>query len=82
MSKKNLRMAIKDLRNCMIKLGVPSALDYKYMNSYQLIQNKDTLLDNVDNYIMDLDLYCDSYLTVCDLTKDLTNAVRVVKGAC
>lgn len=81
MSKKVLRMAMKDLRDCMIKLGVPSALDYQDMNSYQLIQNKDTLLDNVDNYIMDLDLYCDSYLTVCDLTKDLTNAVRVVKGA-
>ena len=82
MSKKVLRMAMKDLRDCMIKLGVPSALDYKDMNSYQLMQNKDTLLDNVDNYIMDLDLYCDSYLTVCDLTKDLTNAVSVVKGAC
>lgn len=82
MSKKVLRMAMKDLRDCMVSLGIPSHLDYKDMNSYQLIQNKDTLLDNVDNYIMDLDLYCDSYLTVCDLTKDLTNAVRVVKGAC
>lgn len=82
MSKKVLRMAMKDLRDCMIKLGVPSALDYKDMNSYQLILNKDTLLDNIDNYIMDLDLYCDSYLTVCDLTKDLINAVSLVKGAC
>lgn len=64
MSKKVLRMAMKDLRNAMVSLGVPSNLDYKDMNSYQLILNKDTLLDNVDNYIMDLDLYCDSYLTV------------------
>lgn len=82
MSKKVLRMAMKSLRDCMVSLGVPSHLDYKDMNSYQLILNKDTLLDNVDNYIMDLDLYCDSYITVCDLTKDLTNAVRIVKGAC
>lgn len=82
MSKKNLRMAMKDLRDCMIKLGVPSALDYQDMNSYQLIQNKDTLLDNVDNYMLDIDLYCDSYLTVRDITKDLTDAVSVVKGVC
>lgn len=82
MSKKVLRMAMKDLRNAMISLGVPSHLDYQDMNSYQLIQNKDTLLNNVDNYIMDLDLYCDSYLTVRDITKDLTDAVSFVKGAC
>ena len=82
MSKKNLRMAMKDLRDVMVKLGVHSALDYKYMNSYQLIQNKDTLLDNVDNYMLDIDLYCDSYLTVRDITKDLTDAVSVVKGVC
>lgn len=80
MSKKVLRMAMKDLRDCMISLGVPSHLDYKDMNSYQLILNKDTLLDNVDNYMFDIDLYYDSYSTVCDLTKDLTNAVSVVKG--
>lgn len=80
MSKKVLRNAMKDLRDCMVKLGVPSALDYKDMNSYQLIQNKDTLLDNVDNYMLDIDLYCDSYLTVRDITKDLTDAVSVVKG--
>lgn len=82
MSKKKLRNAMKDLRDCMAKLGVPSALDYKDMNSYQLIQNKDTLLDNVDNYMLDIDLYCDSYLTVRDITKDLVNAVSVVKGTC
>lgn len=82
MSKKVLRVAMKDLRDCMVKLGVPSALDYKDMNSYQLIQNKDTLLDNVDNYMLDIDLYCDSYLTVRDITKDLVDAVSVVKGAC
>lgn len=82
MSKKNLRNAMKDLRDCMVKLGVPSALDYKDMNSYQLIQNKDTLLDNVDNYMLDIDLYCDSYLTVRDITKDLTDAVSIVKGVC
>lgn len=80
MSKKVLRNAMKDLRDNMAKLGVPSHLDYKDMNSYQLIQNKDTLLDNIDNYMFDIDLYCDSYLTVCDLTKDLTDAVSVVKG--
>lgn len=82
MSKKKLRMAMKDLRDCMVKLGVPSALDYKYMNSYQLIQNKDTLLDNVDNYMLDIDLYCDSYITVRDITKDLTDTVSIVKGVC
>lgn len=82
MSKKKLRNAMKDLRDVMVKLGVPSALDYQDMNSYQLIQNKDTLLDNVDNYMLDIDLYCDSYLTVRDITKDLTDAVSVVKGVC
>ena len=82
MSKKKLRNAMKDLRNAMVSLGVPSHLDYKDMNSYQLILNKDTLLDNVDNYIMDLDLYCDNYIYVSDLTKDLRHAVSVVKGAC
>lgn len=82
MSKKVLRMAMKDLRNAMVSLGVPSHLDYKDMNSYQLILNKDTLLDNVDNYIMDLDLYCDNYIYVSDLTKDLRHTVSVVKGAC
>lgn len=82
MSKKVLRMAMKDLRNAMVSLGVPSHLDYKDMNSYQLIQNKDTLLDNVDNYMLDIDLYCDSYLTVRDITKDLTDAVSIVKGVC
>ena len=56
MSKKKLRKAMKDLRDVMVSLGVPSALDYKYMNSYQLIQNKDTLLYNLDNYLLDLDL--------------------------
>lgn len=80
MSKKKLRNAMKDLRDVMVSLGVPSAFDYKDMNSYQLIQNKDTLLDNVDNYMLDIDLYCDSYLTVRDITKDLTDAVSVVKG--
>ena len=82
MSKKKLRNAMKDLRDVMISLGVPSHLDYKDMNSYQLILNKDTLLDNVDNYIMDLNLYCDNYIYVSDLTKDLRHAVSVVKGAC
>lgn len=56
MSKKKLRSAMKDLRDVMVSLGVPSALDYKDMNSYQLIQNKDTLLYNLDNYLLDLDL--------------------------
>ena len=82
MSKKVLRVAMKDLRDCMAKLGVPSALDYKDMNSYQLILNKDTLLTDVDNYMFDIDLSCDSYLTIRDITKDLTDAVSVVKGVC
>ena len=54
----------------MASLGVPSHLDYKDMNSYQLILNKDILLSDIDNYIMDIDLSCDSYVTVHDLTKD------------
>jgi len=82
MSKKKLRRAMKDLRDVLVDLDVPSALDYKDMNSYQLMQNKDTLLDNVDNYMLDIDLYCDSYLTVRDITKDLTDAVSIVKGVC
>lgn len=56
MSKKKLRRAMKDLRDILVDLDVPSALDYKDMNSYQLIQNKDTLLYNLDNYLLDLDL--------------------------
>lgn len=56
MSKKKLRSAMKDLRDIMVQLGVPSGLDYKDMNSYQLMQNKDTLLYNLDNYLLDLDL--------------------------
>lgn len=56
MSKKKLRRAMKDLRDVLVDLDVPSALDYKDMNSYQLMQNKDTLLYNLDNYLLDLDL--------------------------
>lgn len=56
MSKKKLRRAMKDLRDVLVDLDVPSALDYKDMNSYQLMKNKDTLLYNLDNYLLDLDL--------------------------
>ena len=56
MSKKKLRRAMKDLRDILVDLDVPSALDYKNMNSYQLMKNKDTLLYNLDNYLLDLDL--------------------------
>lgn len=56
MSKKKLRRAMKDLRDILVDLDVPSALDYKDMNSYQLMKNKDTLLYNLDNYLLDLDL--------------------------
>lgn len=56
MSKKKLRRAMKDLRDVLVDLDVPSALDYKDMNSYQLMKNKDTLLYNLDNYLLDIDL--------------------------
>lgn len=56
MSKKKLRRAMKDLRDVLVDLDVPIALDYKDMNSYQLMKNKDTLLYNLDNYLLDLDL--------------------------
>ena len=36
----------------------------------------------IDNYIMEIDLSCDSYVTVHDLKKDLNNAVSFVKGVC
>lgn len=80
MSKKVLRMAMKNLRDVMVSLRVPSHLDYKDMNSYQLILNKDKLLNDIDNYMLDNDLYYNIHSDFKALIINLSDAVSVVKG--
>lgn len=53
--KKQARQSIKKLVVLMDDLGVPSAYDYTTMNSGQLLFKKDTILDNIQNWIIDLD---------------------------
>ena len=55
--KKQARQSIKKLVVLMDNLGVPSAYDYTTMNSGQLLSKKDTILDNIQNWVIDLDLY-------------------------
>lgn len=55
--KKQARQSIKKLVVLMDDLGVPSAYDYTTMNSGQLLSKKDTILDNIQNWIIDLDWY-------------------------
>lgn len=55
--KKQARQSIKKLVVLMDNLGVPSAYDYTTMNSGQLLSKKDTILDNIQNWVIDLDWY-------------------------
>ena len=55
--KKQARQSIKKLVVLMDDLGIPSAYDYTTMNSGQLLSKKDTILDNIQNWIIDLDWY-------------------------
>ena len=55
--KKQARQSIKKLVALMDNLGVPSAYDYTTMNSGQLLSKKDTILDNIQNWVIDLDWY-------------------------
>ncbi len=53
--KKQARQSIKKLVVLMDDLGIPSAYDYTTMNSGQLLSKKDTILDNIQNWVIDLD---------------------------
>lgn len=53
--KKQARQSVKQLVTLMDNLGVPSAYDYTTMNSGQLLSKKDTILDNMQNWVIDLD---------------------------
>lgn len=53
--KKQARQSIKKLVVLMDDLGIPSAYDYTTMNSGQLLSKKDTILDNMQNWVIDLD---------------------------
>ena len=55
--KKQARQSIKKLVVLMDDLGIPSAYDYTTMNSGQLLSKKDTILDNIKNWVIDLDWY-------------------------
>ena len=55
--KKQARQSIEKLVVLMDNLGVPSAYDYTTMNSGQLLSKKDTILDNIQNWVIDLDWY-------------------------
>lgn len=55
--KKQARQSIKKLVVLMDNLGVPSAYDYTTMNSGQLLSKKDTILDNIQNWVIELDWY-------------------------
>lgn len=55
--KKQARQSVKQLVTLMDNLGVPSAYDYTTMNSGQLLSKKDAILDNIQNWIIDLDWY-------------------------
>ena len=55
--KKQARQSIKKLVVLMDDLGIPSAYDYTTMNSGQLLSKKDTILDNIQNWVIDLDWY-------------------------
>lgn len=55
--KKQARQSVKQLVTLMDNLGVPSAYDYTTMNSGQLLSKKDTILDNIQNWVIDLDWY-------------------------
>lgn len=55
--KKQARQSIKKLVVLMDNLGVPSAYDYTTMNSGQLLSKKDTILDNIQNWVIDSDWY-------------------------
>lgn len=53
--KKQARQSIKKLVVLMDDLGITSAYDYTTMNSGQLLSKKDTILDNIQNWVIDLD---------------------------
>ena len=53
--KKQARQSVKKLVILMDNLGIPSAYDYTAMNSGQLLSKKDTILDNIQNWVIDLD---------------------------
>ena len=53
--KKQARQSVKKLVVLMNDLGIPSAYDYTTMNSGQLLSKKDTILDNIQNWVIDLD---------------------------
>lgn len=53
--KKQARQSVKQLVTLMDNLGVPSAYDYTTMNSGQLLSKKDAILDNIQNWVIDLD---------------------------
>lgn len=53
--KKQARQSVKKLVVLMDDLGIPSAYDYTTMNSGQLLSKKDTILDNIQNWVIDLD---------------------------
>lgn len=55
--KKQARQSVKQLVTLMDNLGVPSAYDYTTMNSGQLLSKKDAILDNIQNWVIDLDWY-------------------------
>ena len=55
--KKQARQSIKKLVVLMDDLGIPSAYAYTTMNSGQLLSKKDTILDNIQNCVIDLDWY-------------------------
>lgn len=62
MSSKKTRKILKSIINRMNDLKI---LHYFYgMNIYQLLQNKDTIVDFICNYYMDLDLMLDKHICI------------------
>lgn len=62
MSNKRTRKILKAVVDRMNRIGIIHYFnDY---NSFQLLQNKDTIIDFINNYYIDVNSYSDTYICV------------------